>query len=217
MKALFLDAAGTLFDLAEPVGEVYARFAQKEGFTLVPEVVEKRFRAAFQASPAPCYDPFTDGHATECSWWRAIALEATELAPSESFERLFDQLFNYYEKPSAWQLFPDTLPFLREVSANYRLAVVSNFDDRLFAILDGLELSPFFEVAISSSQARAQKPDPKIFEMALEKLALPAEEVLHIGDSRQADYEGALKAGLKAFHLQRDKDQLLIHALPSSA
>ena len=213
MKAIFLDAAGTLFDLAEPVGEVYARFAYREGFILKPEVVEKRFRAAFKASPAPCYLPQADGHTAERSWWRALVLEATQIPDSESFALLFDQLFAHYEQPSAWQLYPDTLPFLREASAKYRLAVVSNFDDRLHPILNGLGLSPFLEVALSSSEAQSQKPDSKIFEMALAKLALPPEEVLHIGDSRKADYEGAFKAGLQAFHLQRANGQILPDAL----
>ena len=214
MKAISLDAAGTLFDLAEPVGQVYARFAHQEGFSLSPETVEKNFRAAFKTTPAPSYQSRIDGHTAERAWWRTLVLQATEIPPSEPFERLFEQLFTHYEQPSAWRLYPDTLPFLREASAQYRLAVVSNFDDRLHAILDGLELTPFFETAISSSQAQSQKPDSRIFEVALEKLALPPEEVLHIGDSRQADYEGALSAGLQAFHLQRSQGQTLPDALP---
>ncbi|MGJ8726525.1 MAG: HAD-IA family hydrolase [Roseibacillus sp.] len=215
MKAISLDAAGTLFDLSEPVGEVYTRFAHQEGFALLPAEVEKRFRAAFKASPAPSYDGDSDGHTAERSWWRALVLQATEIPPSEAFERLFHQLFAHYEKPSAWQLYPDTLPFLEKASAKYRLAVVSNFDDRLHPILDGLGLSPFFEIAISSSLAQSQKPDSRIFERLLKELALPPEEVLHIGDSLKADYEGALQVGMKAFHLQRAKGQLLAHAAPT--
>lgn len=212
MKAISLDAAGTLFDLTEPVGVAYARLAKKEGFTLDPVTVETNFRKAFKAFPGPTYQDSKNGHQAERSWWRQLVRQATEIPAGEAFERLFTQLFDHYEDPSAWQLFPDTLPFLEEAASQYRLAVVSNFDNRLHPILDSLGLSSFFEIAISSSDARAQKPDKQIFQLALKKLSLQPQEVLHIGDSRKADYEGALNMGMKAFHLERKKGDLLAHA-----
>ena len=185
----------------------------KKAFLSCQKWSKRDFATLSRPVPAPSYQPHLEGHTAERSWWRALVLEATKIPDSESFERLFDQLFTHYEDPSAWHLYPDTLPFLQEASSKYRLAVVSNFDDRLLPILDGLGLSPFLETALSSSQAQASKPDPRIFQIALESLALSPEEVLHIGDSRKADYEGALNAGLHAFHLLRDKGQILSDAL----
>ena len=216
MKAISLDAAGTLFDLAEPVGAVYARFGLQAGFTLDPQDVEDRFRSAFGKLPAPDYTLHSDGHTCERAWWRELVLQATRIPAGEAFERFFNQLFNHYEQAQAWRLYDDTLPFLKETSAQYPLAVVSNFDDRLHPVLAGLGLSPFFQVVVSSSQAKSSKPAPKIFQTALHQLALPPSEVLHIGDSLTADYNGARESGMQAFHLQRGKGETLYSALTRS-
>lgn len=212
MKAISLDAAGTLFDLAEPVGEVYARFALQEGLQLDPQKTEKRFRRAFQKLPSPDYALTQEGHTSERAWWHELVLQATEIPAGQAFERFFKQLFDYYERPEAWHLFDDTLPFLTEAGSRYPLVVVSNFDARLHPILEGLGLSPFLKTVISSSDACSRKPDSKIFRIALKNLALPPSEVLHIGDSLTADYQGAQKSGMQAFHLQREKGQTLFSA-----
>lgn len=215
MKALFLDAAGTLFDLAEPVGAVYARFARKHGLNLSKEEAESRFRAAFKNLPDPVYEDFEDGHQCEMIWWRDLVLRVTQSADDDDFELFFQDLFSFYEKGKAWKLFPDTVAFLETAHEHFRLAVVSNFDSRLLPVLEELGLSSYFEVIISSAEARSRKPDPQIFQTALRKLNLPADQVLHIGDSQHADYQGARDAGLEAFHLQREKGALLAHALPN--
>ena len=209
MKAILLDAAGTLFDLAEPVGVTYARFGKRIGLTLNSCEVENNFRQGFQSLASPNYQTSPDGEVVERNWWRELVRLATQPEDETTLDALFDPLFHYYEDPSAWKLYPDTLPFLKEAQKDFRLGVLSNFDRRLFSILQGLGLSSFFEIVVSSSEARAQKPDGKIFQLAIEKLALPASETLHIGDSRKADYEGAQASGLRAIHLQREKGDIL--------
>lgn len=216
MEALFLDAAGTLFDLAEPVGIVYARFAAQHGLALTAEEAESRFRSAFQSLPAPDYDAHHEGHECERLWWRQLVLAVTRAPDDAPFAAFFEELFAYYEQPRAWQLFPDTLPFLEQTKSLFQLAVVSNFDARLHPILEGLGLTLYFEAIVSSAEARARKPESSIFELALEKMQVAPHEVLHIGDSLEADYEGARRAGLHAFHLQRHLGQTLLSAeLPS--
>lgn len=209
MEAILLDAAGTLFDLQEPVGETYARIGRDFGFQLPAESVESEFRKAFPAASAPDYSSPLPGDQVEKECWKSLVQQATHLSPGSPFDAYFEKLFAHYAQASAWKLYPDTLPFLAANQSHYRLAVVSNFDQRLLSILDGLQLTPYFEFILTSSEARAQKPDPQIFQLALQKLNLPAEKVLHIGDSRKADYEGALASSLQAIHLQRKNgDQL---------
>lgn len=213
MQAIFLDAAGTLFDLAEPVGSVYARMAVKHGLSLTSGEAAIRFRKAFGALPAPSYPEGQTGHDCERDWWRSLVLNVSQCADDERFEGFFAELFSYYEEPEAWRLFPDTLSFLEKAKGDYRLAVVSNFDGRLHPILRGLALTPYFETIISSADARARKPDQKIFQLALEKMNLSPREVMHVGDSREADYEGPMQVGLRAWHLQRDRGEDLMAIL----
>lgn len=213
MQALTLDAAGTLFDLAEPVGIVYARLAGQAGYQLDGDKLEESFRHHFSRLSSPKYSETTPGHETEKNWWRELVLITTALPDDAQFERFFASAFAYYERPEAWQLFPDTLPFLEKAAQEFRLAVVSNFDARLHPIIAGLGLSHYFEFVVSSADAKSRKPDEAIFQYALRKLALPAAHVLHVGDSHSADFAGATLAGMQAFHLQRPSATLL-DALP---
>ena len=63
----------------------------------------------------------------------------------------------------------------------------------------------FFDAVVYSSAAGSAKPDRRIFQHALDQLLVAPAEALHVGDSRTADYEGALAAGLTAVLLRRDE------------
>jgi putative hydrolase of the HAD superfamily len=76
-----------------------------------------------------------------------------------------------------------------------RLAVVSNWDVALHEHLEALALAERFATVVTSAEAGAPKPDPRIFELALERLGVRPERALHIGDS-EADEEGARAAGM---------------------
>ena len=87
------------------------------------------------------------------------------------------------------------------------MVVVSNWDDRLPLLLERLELIPYFDAIVFSAGVGVEKPFAAIFEHALDELALPAQEVVHIGDRLREDVEGARGAGLQSIHLTRDDDQ----------
>ncbi len=80
----------------------------------------------------------------------------------------------------------------------YQLGVVSNFDYRLYHILEGLGLSEAFDSITISSEAGWAKPDPRIFEVALTRHGVTAGEALHVGDVPQLDAAGAQAAGIAA-------------------
>ena len=84
------------------------------------------------------------------------------------------------------------------------LGVLSNFDSRLYHVLQALELAQFFTSITISTQVGAAKPDPLIFTNGLNKHHCPPQSAWHIGDSLQEDYHGAKAAGLRAIWLQRD-------------
>jgi putative hydrolase of the HAD superfamily len=88
------------------------------------------------------------------------------------------------------------------------LAVVSNFDSRIYAVLKALNLAEYFTSVTISTEVGAAKPDTQIFTAALQKHNGIAENVLHIGDSFKADYCGAKAAGLKAIWLNRQQEKL---------
>jgi len=79
-----------------------------------------------------------------------------------------------------------------------KLAVVSNFDGRLFGLLDAFGLSGLFNHVILPRHAGSQKPDPCIFQHAASALDVQASELLHLGDHGVEDVAGATAAGLQA-------------------
>ena len=84
-----------------------------------------------------------------------------------------------------------------------KLGVISNFDSRLDQILTHLELTNFFSEIICSSRQKIAKPDPRIFQFALNQYHCLPRQAWHIGDSLREDYNGATTAGFKAFLIQR--------------
>lgn len=80
----------------------------------------------------------------------------------------------------------------------YRLGVVSNADGRVRGLLERAGLSAFFEVVVDSADAGVEKPDPRIFLAATERLGLPPQACAYVGDIYEIDFVGALGAGLEA-------------------
>jgi putative hydrolase of the HAD superfamily len=97
-------------------------------------------------------------------------------------------------------LYPDVLPALERLSANYRLFAVSNGN----ADLERCGIARWFEGHITAAAAGAAKPDPRIFEQLLRAAQVPAPEVLHIGDDPLADVVGATRAGMQSVWLNRE-------------
>lgn len=81
----------------------------------------------------------------------------------------------------SWRPFPDTVEALRALERRYRLAVISNIDDDMFAASARL-LGVSFDAVITAEQARCYKPHPAIFEAALRRLAAEPESVAHVAE-----------------------------------
>ncbi|TAJ90276.1 HAD family hydrolase, partial [bacterium] len=100
---------------------------------------------------------------------------------------------------------PETVETLSALSERgLVLDVISNFDSRLFAILEGLGIASRFDSVVLSSQVGYAKPAPEIFRAALGRHRLKAEEAVHVGDSPDKDAAGANSAGLTGVLLDRN-------------
>jgi len=101
-----------------------------------------------------------------------------------------------------WKPWPDTVAALRQLKARFRLAILSNVDDDLFA---GTlpQLGVDFDEVITAQQAHAYKPALKIFELALSRVKAPAHRVLHVGQSIYHDVVPAQALGLATVWVNR--------------
>lgn len=82
-------------------------------------------------------------------------------------------------------------------SLGFRLAAVSNSDGHVEELLTELELVDHLEFVVDSGKVGIEKPDPRIFQIAIDRLGVPAGEVLYVGDLFHVDVCGARAAGLR--------------------
>lgn len=106
------------------------------------------------------------------------------------------------ESLKSWQPFPDTVPALRRLKARYRLAIISNIDDDLFAASAKLLEVPFDPV-ITAQQVSAYKPSLRNFEIASQRLGIPRERWLHVAESLFHDVAPARKLGIASVWVNR--------------
>ena len=103
---------------------------------------------------------------------------------------------------ATWQPWPDTVAALRQLKTRFRLAILSNVDDDLFA-LTRPKLEIDFDEIITAQQAQAYKPSLKLFELALSRIHAPAHRVLHVGQSVYHDVIPAQALGLATVWVNR--------------
>ena len=128
----------------------------------------------------------------------------SSLGPFAAFDDYFDELYGFFAQPQAWRLYPDTQPALAALhTRGIRLGVISNFDSRLFGLLDGLGIAQFFDPVVISTRAGAAKPEAAIFNQALVHHGLAPEHAVHVGDSYEMDVLGAQTAGLRPVLIDR--------------
>ncbi|MGG1553315.1 HAD-IA family hydrolase [Paenibacillus ferrarius] len=114
------------------------------------------------------------------------------------------ELYEMYTAPAYYELFDDVKPFLEKLKARgFRIGVVSNFAPTLRAILADKGIMDFFEIVLVSTEVGLEKPDPAIFQLALDKAGVAAEDVLYIGDHETNDIWAPNQVGIDAVRILR--------------
>ena len=203
-KIIFFDAGGTLFRPWPSVGEVYARTALKHGVMISAADVEKAFHEKWHLRNSVVTEGATS-EKIEREWWYRFVQEVFHNVDAfEDFDVFFTELYDLFARAECWRLFDDTVPALDHLKeAGYRMAILSNWDHRLFGIVEQLGLSNYFETVIASAAVGASKPNRKIFEAALAAMKAAPEACAHVGDSVSDDYEGARAMGLQPVLIDR--------------
>jgi putative hydrolase of the HAD superfamily len=186
LDAVTIDAFGTLVQLVDPVPALDAAL-RRRGIEREPELIRAAFeeegryyrprslRGRDAASLAQLRD--------ECA---AVFLRAVE-ADGDAFGAEYAAALEFEPLPGV----VDAIARLRALGLS--LAVVANWDHDLHRILP--EIGIAIDVVVTSADAGVAKPDPQIFRAALERLGVPPDRALHVGDS-PADEEGARATGM---------------------
>ena len=210
IKAIFFDAVGTLFDVKGSVGQVYAGYAKKYGISDSEEMIttlNKTFKETLKEMPEPIFSVERPEKLKQCErlwWFDVVHAVFYRVGMFEGFDDFFDEVFEAFGQATHWELYPETLEVLTQLKEqDFELGIITNFDSRFFQVARALDIHQFFDSVTISSLAGAVKPAAKIFSYALDQHMLTPDEVLHVGDHRIEDFEGAQQAGLHAVLIDR--------------
>ena len=205
-QVIFLDAVGTLFGVQGSVGEIYSAIAQQFGVRVSPATLEASFRQSFQTSPPLAFPgvKLEEISQKEFNWWRSIARNTFSqvgvIDSFKDFDCFFTQLYQHFATADPWYVYADVVPTLQKwQEQGIELGIISNFDSRIYSVVEALALRHFFDSITISSAVSAAKPAQQIFLSALAKHKCQPQQAWHIGDSRREDYQGAIAVGMQGF------------------
>ena len=144
-----------------------------------------------------------------------LASVVRQFGTSLSFTPTSDEVRSLAASLPNWKPWPDTVAALRQLKTRFRLVILSNTDDDLFAST-GPQLGVAFDEVITAQQAQAYKPSLKIFELALTRIQAPAHRVLHVGQSLYHDVIPAQALGLATVWVNRPSARPGIGAVKSA-
>ncbi len=196
IRAVSIDAAGTLLRPARPVAEVYFEHARRHGTPHPRERIAATLRTAMtQLRPLRAGDPRWS------AYWRAVVAQATGVDDAA----LVDALVAAFARPDAWCIADGARECLAALRARgLRVALLSNWDVRLRDTIAGLGLADSFDVLAISGELGVEKPDPRIFVQLCTALDVDAAALAHVGDDVRDDVAAADAIGAWGLHIERD-------------
>ncbi|HEY1677859.1 MAG TPA: haloacid dehalogenase type II [Candidatus Sulfotelmatobacter sp.] len=191
-EILTFDCYGTLIHWEAGLLPVLRRILSAHGKSADDSTLLKLYGDFEQDAEQPPYRPYRE---VLRSVVRQLGSELGFTPTAEEESSLPDSL-------GAWKPWPDTRAALRLLKTRYRLAILSNIDDDLFAAT-GPQLGVEFDDVITAQQAKAYKPSHRLFELALSRIKTPAHRVLHVGQSLYHDVVPAQSLGLATVWVNR--------------
>jgi len=204
-EALTFDCFGTLVDWESGILDALLPVARGHGCEAGPERLLRLYAEAESELEAGPYLPYTE----------VLARVMDRVGAALEFTPEPDERGRLARTLPSWPLFPDTVMSLATLARRYRLAIVSNVDDDLFAGV-ARRLAVPFDAVITAEQVRSYKPAPAHFLRALKTLRLPAERVLHVAQSRFHDIAPAGNLGFTTVWVNRRKGKEGAGATPEA-
>ena len=221
IDTIFLDAGGVLVHPSwARVGAALAR----QGVEVAPAALAAAEPHAMRELDDATVIGSTDDRARG---WRYfdLVLRHAGIPLSPATDAALADLRGYHDRENLWEhVEADIVPALAGLRARgLRLVVVSNANGRLKHLFDRLDLTQWFDHLLDSHEWGVEKPDPRLFHLALEQSGADAARTVHVGDLYHVDVVGARRAGLRAAvlfdvaHLYAGADCPRVHTLDGLA
>ncbi|CAN6909614.1 hypothetical protein Bca4012_077905 [Brassica carinata] len=216
LRCITVDVTGTLIAYKGELGDYYCMAAKAIGLPC-PDYkrVHEGFKLAYtdMAQKYPCFG--FSAKIPNLVWWKTVVRDSFVKAgyeyDEETFEKVFKRIYSTFGSAAPYSVFQDSRPFLRWArQKGLIVGLVSNAEYRYQeVILPALGLNKGeWDFGVFSGIEGVEKPDPRIYKLALERAGnIAPEEVLHIGDSMRKDYVPAKSIGMHALLLDRFKTE----------
>lgn len=203
---LSFDCYGTLIDFEVGVLAALRPILARHGVALPDDALLEAYGALKLPLEREPFQPF-----------REVLLRTMDrFGQRFNFDPTPDERAALVESLADWPPFPDTVEALARLGRSFRLAILSNIDDDLFAGSARLLRAPFAAI-VTSQQVGSYKPSPANFRLLLERLAVPKERILHVAQSRFHDIGPAREVGLATVWVNRRHGQTGFGATPPAA
>jgi len=207
VKAVFFDLYNTLVRYEPPQEELEAQALKDFGIEARPDT----FRRPLVAANEFIYQEIARRPLSQRPREETMALYAryqeivlTEAGIKAEPKLVYGLLGKMQQVKTKLALFDDALPALSGLKERgLVLGLISNIERDMTGTLNELGLAPRLDVVVTSLDAGAAKPNPAIFQAALQKAQVKPEEAIYVGDQYQVDVLGARGAGLKGILLDR--------------
>ncbi len=202
VRAVFFDAGETLLYPHPSFAEVFAEVLREHGYAVDPARVQEvvsaysqRFTESVISGEARHWSTSAD---LSRRMWRGIYDDfLSAVGIEQDHDRLFESLYTRFTDLATYRLHPDALPVLDRLrKTDLALGLISNFEDWLERLLESLEVGHYFDVTVISGVEGVEKPDPRIFSLALDRAGVRAEESVYVGDHPFFDVEPARQVGM---------------------
>jgi 2-haloacid dehalogenase len=190
--ALTFDCYGTLIDWEAGLAAAFRPILDAHGIAADDEDVLSRFARHEAKAEAGPYMIYRD----------VLASALSGVADELGFEPSPAELAAFGGSVADWPAFPDSAEALQRLKSRYRLGVITNCDDDLFAASND-KLGVEFDWVITAQDVGAYKPSEDNFLFAFERLGLPRERILHVAQSRFHDHVTAKRLGLTTVWIDR--------------
>lgn len=198
VKMILFDAGGVLFDTPIKEDDRIKYLLMERGY-LKPKIDSAIIKAK------QIERPFVTNWDEEELWYkRYYGAIAEELGENE----LTNELFLFAHFAIHCELFPEVKEVLKELSKEYRLAVISNAMPSMDWIFDRLGIRKYFDFIILSANVKEEKPNEAIYNIAINHTELKKAECVFI-DDKMENVKGAEQIGIKGLHLDRSRHNLL--------
>jgi len=196
---VFFDAGETLVHPAPSFPELFARIVTEQGYPREPVAISERLTMVSEEFRRASHEQalWTTSPERSRRFWLGVYDRFLDVLGLPRDDGLADTLYRAFTDRRNYASFDDVLPALVELrDAGLVLGVISNYEAWLEDLLADLRLTGLLPIRVVSGVEGVEKPDPAIFLLALERAALPAPDVVYVGDVPDFDYDPPAALGM---------------------